>query len=80
MEGGNCTPLPLDMAHLIYEKIQVAMLPASDFYMPDEFLGLRVSTVDYNGRAVLNHKFIEKNSPNVVLGMDQLSEFFSELS
>ena len=79
----------VDMAHLIYEKIQVAMLPASDFYMPDEFLGLRVSTVDYNGRAVLsasrkakelNHKFIEKNCPNVALGMDRLSEFFSELS
>ena len=33
----------------------VALLPGSDFYMPDDFLGVRVASVDYNGLEVLKH-------------------------
>ena len=82
-----------EMAQLIYQKVQVAMLPASDFYMPEEFLGTRISTVDYNGQAVLeaaqkvlkkapqlDNQFVERNCPNVVTGMDRLTDFFSALA
>ena len=77
------------LTQLIYEKIQLALLPGSAFYMPEDFLATRVATVDYDGSAVLkaaqqgaqlDHHFVEKYCPHIALGMDRLSDFFSRLT
>ena len=76
----------LQLAQLIYEKIQLAILPGSDFYMPEGFLSARVATVDYDGSKVLqaaqretqlNHRFLEEYCPHITQGMDRLADFFS---
>jgi len=36
------------------------LLPGSDFYMPDDFLVVRVASVDYDGAQLLNN-FPEEN-------------------
>ena len=79
-----------DLIQLIYHEIQLAMLPASDFYMPKEFLAARVATVDYNGPTVLQaaddngdqaigKQFIAQHCPRIVAGMDRLQAFFAGL-
>ena len=45
-----------ELCKRLLEDIGVALLPGSDFYMPDEFLGVRVTSVDYDG-AKLMHDF-----------------------
>jgi aspartate/methionine/tyrosine aminotransferase len=45
-----------ELSKRLLEDIGVALLPGSDFYMPDEFLGVRVTSVDYDG-AKLMHDF-----------------------
>ena len=53
-----------ELSKRLLEDIGVALLPGSDFYMPDEFLGVRVTSVDYDG-AKLIHDFSisEKEKP-----------------
>ena len=77
-----------EMAQLIYEKTRVATLPASDFYMPEEFLGMRLTSVDYDGQWVLgeaerafwiDRDFVQEYCPRIVQGMDRLRDFFSRL-
>ena len=73
---------------LIYDKTQVALLPASDFYMPPDFLGVRVASVDYDGTSVLraasetsdiNSSFVKQHCPRIAEGMERLTDFFSTL-
>ena len=76
------------LTELIYDKIQVAILPSSDFYMPPHFLGARVTSVDYDGATVLqaaesasdiDSSFVEKHCPQIAEGMSRLANFFSTL-
>ena len=42
-----------ELSKRLLEDTGVALLPGSDFYMPDDFLGVRVASVDYDGAQVL---------------------------
>ena len=42
-----------ELSKRLFEDTGVALLPGSDFYMPDDFLGVRVASVDYDGAQVL---------------------------
>jgi aspartate/methionine/tyrosine aminotransferase len=55
-----------ELSKRLLEEIGVALLPGSDFYMPDDFMGVRVASVDYNG-AQLMHAFPQsgKASPEM---------------
>ena len=66
----------------------VAMLPGSDFYLPDTHLGVRVASVDYDGGHVLrrfpgasamDEEQLITLFPNLVRGCDRLSDFLAHL-
>ena len=42
-----------ELSKRLLKDTGVALLPGSDFYMPDDFLGVRVASVDYDGAQVL---------------------------
>ena len=42
-----------ELTESLLNEVGVALLPGSDFYLPNEFLGVRVASVDYNGEQVL---------------------------
>ncbi|MCP4912511.1 MAG: aminotransferase class I/II-fold pyridoxal phosphate-dependent enzyme [Oligoflexia bacterium] len=71
----------------IYDNYKVAMLPGSDFYMDEDYLGCRVASVDYEGETVLENitdaqvddAFLEKYCPQLKYGCDQLEQFLSTL-
>ncbi len=42
-----------ELTESLLNEAGVALLPGSDFYLPNEFLGVRVASVDYNGEQVL---------------------------
>lgn len=71
----------------IYDNYKVAMLPGSDFYMDEDYLGCRVASVDYEGEVVLENitdeqvsdEFLEKYCPQLKYGCDQLQKFLSTL-
>ena len=42
-----------ELSKRILEEIGVALLPGADFYMQDDFLGVRVASVDYNGAQLM---------------------------
>jgi len=48
-----------ELCRRLLEETGVALLPGSDFYMPDDFLVTRVATVDYDGAKLL--KIFPKN-------------------
>lgn len=77
--------------HLLSEY-SVAVLPGSDFYYPENFLGCRVASVDYDGHFVysaalkyLNKKkeldkdFLENNCANLRDGCHQIRRFLNSL-
>ena len=37
-----------ELTKRLLNEVGVALLPGSDFYLPDEFLGVRVASGDYN--------------------------------
>ena len=43
-----------ELCKSLLEEAKVALLPASNFYMPENFLGARVASVDYDGKKVFN--------------------------
>ena len=47
-----------ELSKRLLEDIGVALLPGSDFYMPDEFLGVRVTSVDYDGAKLMHDSSI----------------------
>jgi len=42
-----------ELSKRLLEEIGVALLPGSDFYMPDDFMGVRVASVDYDGAQLM---------------------------
>lgn len=76
------------LADVILNEAGVALLPGSDFYMPDQSLTTRIATVDYSGEEVyakaleckqLDFNFIEKNCPNLKAGCDAIAKFVTSL-
>lgn len=71
-----------ELCQHILENYGVAVLPASEFYFSDSFLGFRLSPVDYDGSVVLP-VFSSQNAemklsewfPNIKFGLDQLANF-----
>jgi aspartate/methionine/tyrosine aminotransferase len=80
----------IELADHQLKNHQVAMLPGSAFYMPDDHLSLRMAPVDFDGRELISQSFdnqqltesntITKLFPNVVAGLDKISEFVSRLN
>lgn len=77
-----------DLTDLFIKKVNVAMLPRSDFYQHRATLCCRVATVDYDGKSLyqaslkekeLNHDFIEKHCPSIKAGLDKLEKFLKDL-
>ena len=69
-------------------EVKVALLPGSDFYMPETYLAVRVATVDYKGEellraaqqgASLDHKFVEQYATNLKNGCDRIQNFLQSL-
>ncbi len=69
-------------------EARVAMLPGSDFYLPDTHLGVRVASVDYDGENVLDRfrgaagmdeEKLTTLFPNLVHGCDRLEGFLAQL-
>ena len=44
-----------ELSKRILEETGVALLPGADFYMPDDFLGVRVASVDYDGAQLMQN-------------------------
>ncbi|MCB0367158.1 MAG: aminotransferase class I/II-fold pyridoxal phosphate-dependent enzyme [Bdellovibrionaceae bacterium] len=73
---------------LLLNEVKVALLPGSDFYMPETYLAVRVATVDYKGEellraaqqgASLDHKFVEQYATNLKNGCDRIQNFLQSL-
>lgn len=72
----------------ILKHAKVALLPASDFYLDDKHLGVRVASVDYDGKKVLtdfpgeanmNPQIMEALFPNLIAGCDNLEDYLRTL-
>ncbi len=65
----------------------VAFLPGSDFYFPATNLGVRVASVDFNGKMVrdswpggkLTDEQLKEFFPNLVKGCDRLQSYLEEI-
>ena len=77
------------LANYLLEQYKVALLPASDFYFNDDELFFRLAFVDFNGEYVMNayrnnplidEDFIQKNCPNIFLGVNKIHDFVEKLS
>ena len=76
------------LTETLLTEARVALLPGSDFYLPDTHLGVRVASVDYDGEQVL-HRFpgasrmdekqLTTLFPNLVHGCDSLNGFLAHL-
>ena len=42
-----------ELSTRLLEETGVALLPGSDFYMPKDFFGVRVASVDFNGTQLM---------------------------
>lgn len=77
-----------ELCRILLQEAHVAMLPASDFYLPVTCLGVRVASVDYDGAQVLQEwsgigtmteERVEKLFPRLKKGCDALEKFLLEL-
>lgn len=81
-----------ELCDLFLKELNVAMLPGSDFYLPDERLACRVASVDYDGGRVLQaylrlkdggdmdeKAFVEENCPNLKAGLDLIQNYLEAL-
>ena len=77
-----------ELCEAILDDIGVAMLPASDFGFNSKKMLTRLCYIDFNGSEFLNapiegklldHKTIEKYAPNVVEGIQKLSNWAKNL-
>lgn len=72
----------------ILDEANVALLPASDFYLSDDHLGTRVASVDYDGVEVLrgftqtsmDDSQLRKLFPRLVQGCARLEKYLAKLS
>ncbi len=87
LKRNNIITGPQLSQHLL-EKAHVAVLPASDFYLPATHLGVRMASVDYDGAVVLTNwpggdklseAQIETLFPNLKKGADALEQFLDGL-
>lgn len=85
----------IQLAQYLFEQFKVAVLPGDDFYYNNEFLGVRVASVDYDGakvydaslapllkeggKAGLDKQFVEEHCPNLKEGCDRLANFLKSL-
>lgn len=78
-----------ELAHRLFDRHGVAVLPGSDFYHPAEALAVRLAAVDYDGRRVLEASlgerelggaFVEGACPNLARGCDRIQGFLESLS
>ncbi len=76
------------LTNTILKEANVALLPASDFYLPATNLGVRVASVDYDGEKLLKEfpgienmtpEAIQTLFPNLVKGCDHLENFLQKL-
>ncbi|MGA0163674.1 MAG: pyridoxal phosphate-dependent aminotransferase [Bdellovibrionota bacterium] len=74
--------------HLL-DNFSVAVLPASVFSYPQEYLAFRIAATDYDGEKAyrafkqgdeLNDQFVRKYCPNLEAGISQIEKFVSELN
>lgn len=77
-----------DLCKLLLEDAHVAVLPASDFYLPVTNLGVRVASVDYDGKKILDNwngagnmtdSLINEFFPQLKKGCDALELFLEKL-
>lgn len=80
----TCTQL----AQQLFDDELIAVLPGSDFYLDENYFGVRVASVDYDGGAVLkaasgvsslDDSFIEVNCPRLKVGCDRLENYLKRL-
>jgi len=78
----------IQLCNHLLEKFNIAVLPASDFYLPATNLSVRVAVVDFDGKKVLNslsnlndvsEEMMEKYFPNLVGCCDSLECFIKSL-
>lgn len=77
----------IQLSHSLLEEKGVGFLPGSDFYFPATNLGIRVASVDFNGKEVrdkwpggkLTEKQIQEFFPNLVMGCDRIEEYLQSL-
>ncbi len=77
----------IQLAHDMLETKGVGFLPGSDFYFPATNLGIRVASVDFNGREVrdkwpggkLTEDQIGEFFPNLVMGCNKMEEYLQTL-
>ena len=80
------------LAEILLSEISLAMLPGTDFYLPDSDLIFRVSTVDYDGEDVLiaaknsleiglnlDDDFVERNCPNLMKACAAIKTWLAQL-
>ena len=63
------------LSRRLLEETGVALLPGSDFYMPNDFLVVRVASVDYDGEHLLKN-FPVENQYN----LEMLPNLFPKLA
>ena len=77
-----------ELSAYIFDRASVALLPGSDFMMPDDCMAVRVASVDYDGAEVLRVFPGEGNMteeltsilfPHLVSGCDRLTELIAEI-
>ncbi|MEO0340169.1 MAG: aminotransferase class I/II-fold pyridoxal phosphate-dependent enzyme [Bacteroidota bacterium] len=72
------------LCDFILEELKVALLPLSDFGMPDHFLGCRLSYVDFDGKKALdqlsNDSTPEDLAPKVFQGIDHILAWIAKIS
>lgn len=77
-----------DLCKKLLKDAHVAVLPASDFYLPVTNFGVRVASVDYDGEMVLEkwtgsgnmtENLIDEFFPQLKKGCDSLENFLSNL-
>ncbi len=79
----------IELCHKLLNDYHVALLPGCDFYMNKDALNLRLATVDYDGKALLDEVMqsgsvdqinIEKSTPYIFRGVERVRAFFNDLS
>ncbi|RLD29924.1 MAG: hypothetical protein DRI75_01505 [Bacteroidetes bacterium] len=77
------------LANYLLNNFKTALLPASDFYFPENELFFRLAFVDfdgqkvmraYNNRPYINEDFLQKYCPNIFGGVNKILEFVMKLS